>query len=113
MEHSMNMAKIAAHALAEKKGEDITVIDISNISVIADYFVITHGTSDSQVSALVDHVEEKLAESGYHLKQQEGNSSGTWVLMDYGDIIIHIFDKESRSFYNLERIWCDGREVEV
>ena len=58
----------AAHALAEKKGEDITVIDISNISVIADYFVITHGTSDSQVSALVDHVEEKLAESGYHLQ---------------------------------------------
>lgn len=113
MEHSKNMAQIAAHALADKKGEDIRVIDISNISVISDYFVITNGTSDSQIQALVDHVEEKLDEAGYQLKQQEGNSGGTWVLMDYGDIIIHIFDKESRSFYNLERIWSDGREVDI
>ena len=113
MEQSRNMMQIATQALADKKGENITVIDISDISVIADYFVITNGTSDSQISALVDHVEEKLAEAGYHPKQQEGGGSGTWVLMDYGDIIIHIFDKESRSFYNLERIWSDGREVEV
>ncbi len=113
MEQSRNMAQIAAHALAEKKGEDIRVIDISHISVISDYFVITSGANDSQIQALVDHVEEKLAEAGYQLKQQEGTGSGTWVLMDYGDIIIHIFDKESRSFYNLERIWSDGREVEM
>lgn len=113
MEQSRNMMQIATQALADKKGENITVIDISAISVIADYFVITNGTSDSQIRALVDHVEEKLAEAGYHPKQQEGGGSSTWVLMDYGDIIIHIFDKESRSFYNLERIWSDGREVEV
>ena len=113
MEQALNMAKIAFHALEDKKGEDIKVIDISGISVIGDYFVITNGTSDSQVRALVDNVAEKMHKAGYELKQQEGNGSGSWVLMDYGDIIVHIFDKENRSFYNLERIWRDGREVEI
>ena len=100
-------------ALDEKKGEDIRVIDISGISVIGDYFVITNGTSDSQVRALVDNVEEKMHKAGYELKEQEGNNSGTWVLLDYGDIIIHIFDRENRPFYNLERIWSDGKDVEM
>ena len=69
--------------------------------------------NSSQVDALVDNVEEKMHKAGYSLKQQEGTNSGTWVLMDYGDIIVHIFDKENRSFYNLEHIWSDGREVEM
>ena len=113
MEQAMNMARIAYEALADKKGEDIKVLDISEISPIADYFVISNGTSSSQVDALVDNVEEKMRKAGYSLKQQEGTNSGTWVLMDYGDIIVHIFDKENRSFYNLEHIWSDGREVEM
>ena len=107
MEQAMNMARIAYEALADKKGEDIKVLDISEISPIADYFVISNGTSSSQVDALVDNVEEKMHKAGYSLKQQEGTNSGTWVLMDYGDIIVHIFDKENRSFYNLEHIWSD------
>ena len=111
MEQAMNMARIAYEALADKKGEDIKVLDISEISPIADYFVISNGTSSSQVDALVDNVEEKMHKAGYSLKQQEGTNSGTWVLMDYGDIIVHIFDKENRSFYNLEHIWSDGRAV--
>ena len=113
MNQALEMARIAYQALDEKKGEDIRVIDISGISVIGDYFVITNGPSDSQVRALVDNVEEKMHKAGYELKEQEGNNSGTWVLLDYGDIIIHIFDRENRPFYNLERIWSDGKDVEM
>ena len=113
MDQSLDMAKIAYEALDEKKGEAIKVIDISQISVIADYFIITNGTSDSQVKALVENVPENLARVGLHPKQTEGNRSGTWVLLDYGDIIVHVFDKENRSFYNLERTWSDGTEVEM
>lgn len=113
MNQALEMARVAYQALDEKKGEDIRVIDISGISVIGDYFVITNGTSDSQVRALVDNVEEKMHKAGYELKEQEGNNSGTWVLLDYGDIIIHIFDRENRPFYNLERIWSDGKDVEM
>ena len=113
MNQALEMARVAYQALDEKKGEDIRVIDISGISVIGDYFVITNGTSDSQVRALVDNVEEKMHKAGYELKEQEGNNSGTWVLLDYGDLIIHIFDRGNRPFYNLERIWSDGKEVEM
>lgn len=111
MEHAKNMARTAWHALDEKKGEDIRVINISQISVIADYFIIANGSSNSQVNALVDNVEEKMHEAGFTLKQREGYGAGTWVLLDYGDVIIHVFDRENRSFYNLERIWSDGMEV--
>ena len=105
------MARTAWHALDEKKGEDIRVINISQVSVIADYFIIANGSSNSQVNALVDNVEEKMHEAGFTLKQREGYGAGTWVLLDYGDVIIHVFDRENRSFYNLERIWSDGMEV--
>ncbi len=111
MKQAIDMVKTAYHALEDKKGENIKVIDISGISVMADYFVITNGTSDSQVRALVENTDEKMHQAGYNLKQQEGKG-GAWVLMDYGDIIIHVFDKEGRSFYNLERIWGDGVVVE-
>ena len=113
MDNSKEMVKLAINALEDKKGEDIQIIDIREVSVLADYFVIANGNSDSQVRALVDNVEEKMHKAGYELKEQEGNNSGTWVLLDYGDIIIHIFDRENRPFYNLERIWSDGKDVEM
>lgn len=112
MEHAMEMARIAYDALSDKKGENIQIIDISGVSVLADYFIITDGTSDSQIKALVENVDEKMTKAGYTLRQQEGLSSGSWVLMDYGDIIVHVFEKEKRAFYNLERIWSDGTPVE-
>lgn len=112
MERSTEMARIAYDALSDKKGENIEIIDISQISVLADYFIITDGTSDSQIKALVENVDEKMTKAGYSLRQQEGRNSGSWVLMDYGDVIVHVFEKESRSFYNLSRIWNDGRHVE-
>ena len=113
MEQTKAMARIIRDALEEKKGEDVRILDISEVSVLADYFIIANGNSNSQVKALVDNVEEKMAKAGYDLKQSEVNGSGTWVLLDYEDIIVHVFDKDNRLFYNLERIWSDGKRVEL
>ena len=107
------MAKIAYHALDEKKGEDIRIIDIAGISVLADYFIIANGSSESQVQAMVDNVEEEMHKAGYSLKQREGYGSGNWVLLDFGDVIVHVFDKENRLFYDLERIWRDGKNIGI
>ena len=111
MNHADQMALTAYRALDEKKGRDIRIIRISDISVIADYFVIVDGGSSSQVNALVDNVEEKMHLAGYAMKQREGRD-GTWVLLDYGDVIVHVFDSENRSFYNREHIWSDGQEMD-
>ena len=111
MHQSKEMARIAYNALSDKKGEDIKIIDITGISVLADYFIIANGNSDSQVNALVDNVEEELHKAGYPLRQREGQASGSWVLLDFGDIIVHVFDKENRLFYDLERIWKDGKDI--
>ena len=111
MEQAKKMVKTAYQALDEKKGEDIKIINLEGISVLADYFMIANGTNSSQVQALVDNVEEELHKAGYSLKQREGYSNGNWVLLDFGDIIVHIFDRENRLFYDLERIWRDGKEI--
>ena len=111
MNDAKKMAAIAYDALDEKKGLNISIIDISNVSPIADYFIIATGSSNSQVRALVDNVEEKMHIAGYELKQREGGNNCPWVLLDYTDVIVHVFDKENRSFYNLEHIWHDGKEV--
>ena len=104
---------IAYRALDEKKGEDIKVIDISGVSVMADYFVIATASSPNQVQAMTDNVEEKMHKAGIAMKQMEGNKSSSWILMDYGDVIIHVFDKGNRLFYDLERIWKDGKTVDM
>ena len=111
MNHSEEMTKLAIAALEDKKAEDIHVIDIREVSILADYFIIANGTNTNQVQALTDNVDEQLGKAGYHVKQVEGYNTANWILMDYGDIIIHIFDSESRSFYDLERIWKDGKNV--
>lgn len=111
MEQARKMVKIAYQALDEKKGEDIKIINLEGISVLADYFIIANGTNSSQVQALFDNVEEELHKAGYSLKQREGYSNGNWVLLDFGDLIVHIFDRENRLFYDLERIWRDGKEI--
>ena len=105
--------KTIVDALEDKKAEDIRIIDISEVSTIADYFVITHGTNRSQIQALSDNVEERLAASGTRPKNIEGYNSANWILLDYGDILVHIFDKESRGFYDLERMWRDGKMVDI
>lgn len=105
------MVKVAYAALDEKKAEDIRVIEIKDISVIADYLVIANGTNASQVQALVDNVDEKLAEAGAENKRIEGTRNSSWILMDYNDIIVHVFSREDRLFYDLERIWRDGKDI--
>lgn len=107
------MAQIACKAIDDKKGQDIKIIDIHNVSVIADYFVIASGTNSNQVQAIVDNVEEHLGRAGFEAKQIEGNRNSSWILMDYGDVIVHVFDEENRLFYDLERIWRDGKVLEM
>ena len=107
------MAQIACKAIDDKKGQDIKIIDIHNVSVIADYFVIASGTNSNQVQAIVDNVEEQLGRAGFDAKQIEGNRNSSWILMDYGDVIVHVFDEENRLFYDLERIWRDGKVLEM
>ena len=104
MEQARMMANIAYKALDDKKGEDIKIIDISTVSTIADYFIIANGSNENQVRALVESVEDELAKAGFIVKQREGYGLGNWVLLDFGDIIVHVFDKENRLFYDLERI---------
>lgn len=112
-ETSNAMAKLAIEALEDKKAEEIKVIDISEVSVIADYFIIAGGTNRSQIQALADNVDEKLGRVGHPSKQVEGYDTANWILMDFGDVIVHIFDKENRLLYDLERIWRDGKQVDI
>ena len=113
MNQSLEMTKIAYQALEEKLAEEIKVLDIRQISVIADYFIFANGKNKNQVQAIVDNVQDALQKAGYEMKQMEGYQNGTWVLIDFGDIVIHIFDQENRLFYDLERIWKDGVEVSM
>ncbi len=108
METTKDYVKKVCAALEEKKAEDIKVIDISHISVIADYFIVASGNNQNQLQAMQDEVDKVLYQNGIHAKQIEGNRNSTWILMDYGDFIVHLFSSEDRLFYNLERIWKDG-----
>lgn len=106
------LAKAAYQYLDEKKATDIKIIDISKISVIADYFLIAGGSNARQIKALADNVEEKLGKDGVVPKSIEGYQNANWILMDYADVVIHIFNEEDRLFYNLEKIWLDGKLID-
>ncbi len=111
--NSNEAAKIIYEALDDKKGLDIKIIDIKGISVLADYLIITGGTNKSQVQSLADNVQKQMADQDLHIKHIEGYQSANWILLDYGDIIVHIFNQEDRLFYDLERLWKDGKDVPV
>ena len=102
------MALLAVDALEDKKGEDITVIDISEVSVIADCFIIAGGSNKSQIQAMSDSVEEKLGRAGMPLKQSEGYGSANWILLDFGDVIVHIFTDDERRHYELDSLWSEA-----
>ena len=110
---SQELAKKIYHSIDEKKGIDIRIIDISKISVLADYFIIAGGSNLRQVRTIADNVEEQLGKEGVSPKSIEGNHNSNWVLLDYRDVIVHIFNQEDRLFYDLEKIWMDGQTVEV
>lgn len=107
------MARLACKALEDKKAVDIKVIDIEKVSILADYFIIASGTNRNQVQAMADNAEEILGRAGYEPRQIEGYQNANWILMDYGDLVIHIFDEENRLFYDLERIWRDGQSLSI
>ena len=108
---SKEMVRLACEAMEDKKAQDIKIIDIEKVSTLADYFIIASGNNRNQVQAMADNVDEVLAKAGYQAKQTEGYRNANWILLDYGDVVIHLFDEENRLFYDLERIWRDGEEI--
>lgn len=111
-EKALEMTRLAVRALEDKKAEDIRLIDISQVSVLADYFIIAGGGNKNQLQALSDHVEDALGKAGCPVRQVEGYQTANWILLDFGDLIVHLFDKENRLLYDLERIWRDGRQID-
>lgn len=110
---AFNIVEIAYKALDDKQGVDIKVLDISEVTIMADYFIIANGNNPNHVKALIDNTEEQLDKAGYSPKHVEGYNSASWILLDYGDVIIHIFGKDDRIFYDLERIWSDSKKIEI
>ena len=107
---SLDLCKKIVSILDEKKGSDIVVLDISEISVLSDYFVLVSAENARQLEALKDALEDAVQLDN---RKAEGESSSGWILLDYKDVIVHLFDKETRSFYNLEKIWSDAKRVEL
>ena len=107
------VVSIAVQAAEDKKAWDVTVLDIREVSVIADYFVICSGRSSTHVQAVAGNIREKLAEKGLPALRREGFREGGWVLLDYGDVVVHVFREAERQFYNLERLWGDARVVGI
>ena len=103
----------AVHTLDKHKAENIRVLGVSAITSIADYFLIASGGSANQVRSLADYVEETLAKEGKHPLRHEGYAVGDWVTLDYGDVLLHIFRRETRDFYDLERLWVDAQQMDV
>ena len=107
------VAMCAAKALCDKKGENVRLMKVSDITVVADYFLICTGTSNTHVKTLCDEVEKQLDERGEPMLRREGQRSGTWVLLDYGCLVVHVFTEETRKFYDLERLWSDAIPVAI
>ena len=112
MEQTKEMARIIRDALEEKKGEDVRILDISEVSVLADYFIIANGTSSTHVRALADEIDEEMAKLGATPDHIEGRATG-WILLDYGCVLVHVFDPQSREYYNLDRLWGDAAKIDI
>jgi len=105
------VAHLASTAAQDKKAQNVLILDIRGLSVIADYFVICHGNSETQVQAIAAAVRDKLEENGVFVRGMEGYDEARWVLVDAGDVVVHVFHREERDFYNLERLWGDAPVV--
>ena len=110
---SKEMVQIAAKGLSEKKGKDIRAIRVEDVTTLADYFVLCTGSSNTQINALCDSVEKAMSEAGEEPLHREGHRGGTWVVLDYGCVVVHVFNDEARAFYSLEHLWADGEEVDL
>ena len=107
--NSQDMVRVAVEAAKNKKAIDIVALDIRDVSILADYFVICSGNSTTQVRAIADEIEEKMEQAGYPLDHVEGYKEERWILLDYNDVVVHVFHTHERDFYNLERLWRDAR----
>ncbi|RJQ51771.1 MAG: ribosome silencing factor [Actinobacteria bacterium] len=105
-------ARIAARAAAEKQAQDVVVLEMRELIYLTDFFVIGTGRSSRQVRTIADNVEEKLEAAGLRCRGREGRQEGNWVLLDYGDVVVHVFTPEEREFYRLENIWKDAPRLE-
>ncbi len=103
-----DLAKLVVKAAEDKKAEKIVVMDISKLSVIAEYFIICNGNNERQVQAIVTEIRDQAHKNGYNVKGIEGAEEGRWVLIDLGDVVVHVFHREERDFYNIERLWSDA-----
>ncbi|GGG26978.1 ribosomal silencing factor RsfS [Lysinibacillus alkalisoli] len=109
----MTLLQIAYKAVDDKHGEDIVVLNMEGISLLADHFIICHGNSDRQVQAIAREIQDQAAEAGYEIRRVEGFDGARWVLVDLGDVVVHVFHKDERGYYNLERLWGDAPQLEV
>jgi ribosome-associated protein len=107
------LLQLSYKAADDKHAEDIVVLNMQGISLLADYFIICHGNSDRQVQAIAREIQEKALENGHEVKRVEGFDSARWILVDLGDVVAHVFHKDERAFYNLERLWGDAPQLEV
>ena len=107
------MALLLAQALDRKKGKDIRVLETDGVTTLADYFVLCSGSSAPQLKALADAGEKAMKDHGILPHHVEGHRGGTWILQDYGDVVVHVFDKEARAFYDLDRLWADAKTVDL
>lgn len=105
------LARLVVKAAEDKKAENLIVLDIKNLSVIADYMMICHGNNERQVQAIVKEIRDQAHKNGYDIRGIEGAEEGRWVLVDLKDVVIHVFHREEREFYNLERLWKDAPTV--
>ena len=106
-------AKLAVKALDDKQGADIRILKTEDLTVLADYFIICTANSNSHVRTLYDEVDKRLSMAGMPAIRREGNRSSSWLLLDFGSVIVHIFQRDTREFYNLERLWSDAQELDV
>ena len=106
------MALLLAQAMDSKKGKDIRVLETDGVTTLADYFVLCSGSSAPQLKALADAGEKAMKDHGILPHHVEGHRGGTWILQDYGDVVVHVFDKEARAFYDLDRLWADAKTVD-
>jgi ribosome-associated protein len=110
---NFDIVKKIYNLLDDKKAMDIVVLKVNRITTVADYFIIATGTSSTHINALCDHVEKTLFDAHISPKHKEGRAKGEWVLMDYQDFVVHIFNAEMRAYYNLERIWSDAEFITI
>lgn len=109
---TFDKVKIIVKALDSKKAHNIKVVKIDDLTILGDYFVFANGNSSTQVRSLADEIDEKMSESGIEPGHIEGKASG-WILLDYGDVVVHVFGREEREFYSLEKLWQDAEEIDI